>query len=213
MKQLSKWLRIFLGWKSDSLGFFCSLEFFPELWVIDVLGNVGWNYHCVQILPFMYFCFSIGSLCPLSNLFLICCFKSLPFKCSVVVCCSAWSVPLVFGINGFCFNQSCLEFSSSPPEWLLFFQRLSVFSFPGTMTSLLRLNSINFVNGHTWDLGPGVKARITQASGEKYAPKGISTKVCINQRFKAWKGKRSKNIQIMLQISWHCVFTIMFAVA
>ena len=74
-----------------------------------------------------YICFSIASLCPLSNLFLICCFKSLPFKCSVVVCCSAWSVPLVFGINGFCFNQSCLEFSSSPPEWLLFFQRLSVF--------------------------------------------------------------------------------------
>ena len=159
----------------------------------------------------LYICFSIGSLCPLSNLFLICCFKSLPFKCSVVVCCSAWSVPLVFGINGFCFNQSCLEFSSSAPEWLLFFQRLSVFSFPGTMTSLLRLNSINFVNGHTWDLGPGVKARITQASGEKYAPKGISTKVCINQRFKAWKGKRSKSVWIMLQISWQCVFTIMYS--
>ena len=75
----------------------------------------------------IYIFFSIDSLCPLSNLFLICCFKSLPFNCSVVVCCSAWSVPLVFGINGFCFNQSCLEFSSSPPEWLLFFQRLSVF--------------------------------------------------------------------------------------
>ena len=152
---------------------------------------------------------SVPSFKSVSHLF----FKSLSLKCSVVVCCSAWSVPLVFGINGFCFNQPCLEFSSSPPEWLLFFQRPSVFSFPGTMTSLLRLNSINFVNGHTWDLGPGVKARITQASGEKYAPKGISTKVCINQRFKAWKGKRSKNIQIMLQISWHCVFTIMFAVA
>ena len=64
----------------------------------------------------LYICFSIDSLCPLSNLFLICCFKSLPFKCSVVVCCSAWSVPLVFGINGFCFNQLCLEFSSSVPE-------------------------------------------------------------------------------------------------
>ena len=167
----------------------------------------------------LYIGFSTDSLCPLSNLFLICCFKSLPFKCSVVVCCSAWSVPLVFGINGFCFNQSCLEFSSSPPEWLLFFQRLSVFSFPGTMTSLLRLNSINFVNGHTWDLGPGVKARITQASGEKYAPKGISTKVCINQRFKAWKGKRSKSAWIMLQIFltlrvYYYVFIVwLFAVA
>ena len=94
------------------------------------------------------------------------------FNCSVVSCCPKRSVPPLFGINGFCFKP--FRASNPAPALLscLYSQCFGErFLFSGDDGGPAKFNK--FCEWSHMRFRGGVKACITQASEEKYAPENI----------------------------------------
>ena len=124
----------------------------------------------------------------------MCCFTALCFNCSVVPCCSKRSVPPLFGINGFCFNPSCLEFSRPAIQELsCLSSNCCDFYFSRTVAPAAKFNK--FREWSHMRFRAGAKARITRQAKRNMQRRNIDADKSLHKSNiqRPDKRKRSEN--------------------